>query len=341
MLIACLLLVATTAGCTSPPPAAESVDSGRLRVVATVGMVGDLVRRIGGDHVSVTQLMGPGVDPHLYRATRDDIRSLMTADIVFYSGLMLEGRMTDTLQAISDRQNVIAITGDMPQDRLLSPEDSQGHHDPHVWMDVELWSLGLDSITQALAAAQPQNASEFEERANVLRAELNLLHQYGRDSISTIPSESRVLITSHDAFNYFGRAYDLQVMGIQGLSTESEAGLQRINELVDLLVERQIQAVFIESSVSPRNIEALIEGAAARGHQVVIGGELYSDAMGAADTWEGTYVGMLDHNISLVTTALGGTVPQGGFRSVLKASHQQNQESDAEVTSSAERDTSR
>ena len=292
-------------------------------MLATVGMVADLVNQIGGDHTSVRQLMGSGVDPHLYKATRDDMQQIMSVDIVFSSGLMLEGRLQDTLEKVSAKRPVFAITSRLPAEMLLSPGGGTGHPDPHVWMDVAAWASCVDVIVDALSAQDASHADAFVANAASLREQLQALHEYGLASIASIPQSNRVLVTSHDAFGYFGRAYGLEVVGVQGLSTESEAGLQRINELVDLLVERKISAVFVESSVPRKNILALIDGAKSRGHEVKVGGELYSDAMGADGTYEGTYVGMLDHNITLVTRALGGTVPEGGLNGKLKVTTEQ------------------
>ncbi|TWT55758.1 Periplasmic zinc-binding protein TroA precursor [Thalassoglobus neptunius] len=289
-------------------------EGGRIDVVATTGMVADLVRHVGGDRVNVKQIMGSGVDPHLYKATRDDVQKIMQADLVFYSGLMLEGKMADVFVKIARSKPVYAVTELIPEEQLVEPDGAQGHLDPHVWMDVAAWSKCIDVVENALSDHAPQLASEFQIRAAEYRTQLEKLHEYGQKSIATIPESSRILITSHDAFNYFGRAYSLEVVGVQGLSTESEAGLQRINELVDLIVDRKVKAVFVESSVSRKNIMALVEGAQSKGHSVEIGGELYSDAMGPDGSYEGTYIGMLDHNITTVTEALGGTVPEGGFQ---------------------------
>jgi manganese/zinc/iron transport system substrate-binding protein len=300
-------------GCGSP--ANQAKDDNRINAVATVGMVADLVRNVGGDSVQISQVMGSGVDPHLYKATRDDVRMIMTGDIVFYSGLMLEGKMIDALKKVGEKRPVIAITEVIDREYLLEPEDFEGHFDPHVWMDVSAWSQCVGVIATGLCELRPQAEAEFQQRAAAYNQQLDLLHQYAKTRIESIPPENRVLITSHDAFNYFGRAYGLQVLGVQGLSTESEAGLQQINALVDLLVEKKIAAVFVESSVPRKNIEALIDGAEARGHQVKVGGELYSDAMGEAETYEGTYIGMIEHNVNTVTRALGGQVPEGGFGS--------------------------
>lgn len=304
----------------TPQPRAELIvdPDSPIAVTATVGMVADLVRLVGGERVQVTQICGAGVDPHLYKATRDDVQTMMNADLIFYCGLMLEGKMTDMLIKMAREKPIIAVTEALDDERLLEPADFAGHYDPHVWMDVSAWSQCVDVIADALAKVDPPSEAGYRQRAASLRGELAKLHEYGRRVIATVPAESRVLITSHDAFNYFGRAYDLEVMGVQGLSTESEAGLQRINELVDVLVDRQVKSVFVESSVPRKNIDSLVEGARARGHQVSVGEqELYSDAMGKAGTYEGTYIGMLDHNLTVVARGLGGEAPVDGFQGKL------------------------
>ncbi len=315
-----LLAALVNPGCDTTPSSDSTTstsnnpqDGTKIKVVATVGMVADMVQIIGGSQVSVSQMMGPGVDPHLYKATRDDVQSIMNADIVFYSGLMLEGRLTDTLSKLAGSTPSIAVTSQLPQADILQPPDSAGHADPHVWTDVSLWARTLPVIVDSLSELHPEHRAEFQDRADQLQQQLTELHEYGKSSVQSIPENQRVLITSHDAFRYFGRAYGIEVIGVQGLSTESEAGLQRINELVDLLVERRIAAVFVESSVPQKNINALIDGAASRGHKVHIGGELFSDAMGTAGTWEGTYQGMMDHNFTRVTTALGGQAAENGM----------------------------
>jgi manganese/zinc/iron transport system substrate-binding protein len=276
-------------------------------------MVADLVREVGGPHVRVQQLMGAGVDPHLYKVTRDDVRSILQSDIVFYSGLMLEGKMAATLEKIGRQKPVVAITQRLPKTELLEPDDAAGHFDPHVWMDVRAWEKGVPVVADALAQLDPAHRDEYFQRAASYQQQLIELDEYARRTIGSIPPEQRILITSHDAFNYFGRAYGLDVRGIQGLSTESEGGLKQVNALVDLMVDRGIQAVFIESSVPRKNIDALIEGARSRGHEVAIGGELFSDAMGEPGTYEGTYVGMIDHNVTLTARALGGEAPPRGM----------------------------
>jgi manganese/zinc/iron transport system substrate-binding protein len=288
-----------------------------IKAVVTVGMVADIVRNVGGEHVQVEQLMGAGVDPHLYKATRDDIASIMNGDIIFYSGLKLEGKMADTLEELGRTRPVFAVTELIDQNYLLEPENAAGHFDPHVWMDVSAWVTCVDAVSTSLSKFDPDHATYYQSNAESYKKQLNSLHEYGKTSIATIPDGSRILITSHDAFNYFGRAYGLEVRGVQGISTESEAGLQQVNELVDLIVAKKVKAVFVESSVPRKNIEAIIEGANSRGHSVIVGGELFSDAMGESGTYEGTYIGMLDHNITLVAIGLGGNAPPGGLNGKL------------------------
>ena len=286
-----------------------------IAVVATVGMVADLVRHVGGRHVTVTQLMGPGVDPHLYKVTRDDVRSIFAADVIFASGLMLEGKMSHTLEQLGRRKRVALVADRMAEEGILEPltEQDSAHLDPHAWMDLSIWANVPLMIAEVLAAESPSLRAEFLAAAESYREALLELHAFGQRALATVPPVKRHLITSHDAFGYFGRAYGLQVTGVQGISTDSEAGLLRVNRLVDLLVDREITAVFVESSVPRKSLEAVIEGAASRGLAVTIGGELYSDSCGPAGTYEGTYMGMMDHNLTLITRALGGDVPAGGF----------------------------
>ena len=317
-------VLAVANGCNSPQ--AETKDANRqqtfegkypIRVVVTVGMVADIIRNVGGDRVEVEQIMGTGVDPHLYKPTRDDVAKIMKSDAVFYCGLMLEGKMADTLEKVGKQRPVYAVTELIDKKKLLEPEGFDGHFDPHVWMDIEAWSGCVEAAAKSLSEFDPGNEKSYRANADAYLEQLKQLHAYGKKSLSSIPDSSRVLITSHDAFNYFGKAYGMEVTGVQGISTESEAGLQRVNELVDLIVSRKVKAVFVESSVPRKNIEAIIEGARARGHELKIGGELFSDAMGEAQTYEGTYIGMLDHNITLVTRALGGKAPERGLNNKL------------------------
>jgi manganese/zinc/iron transport system substrate-binding protein len=287
-----------------------------IRVGATVGMVADIVREVAGDRAAVTNIIGSGVDPHVYSPTRSDVAVLLRSDILFYSGLLLEGQMTDILVKVSKKRPVYAVTERLQQDFLIH-DNTTNHHDPHVWMDVGGWIKAVAVVVDALTDFDPAHAGEYRERAAGYQAILQRLDNYASRAISSIPDNQRVLVTAHDAFNYMGRAYGIEVMGIQGLSTESEAGLKDINRLVDLLVNRGIPAVFVESSVSDKNVKALIEGAASRGHKVIIGGELFSDAMGAAGTYEGTYVGMIDHNVTIISRALGGNSPATGMQGKL------------------------
>lgn len=278
-------------------------------IVCTVGMITDVVRNIAGEHARVEGMIGEGVDPHLYKPTRSDVVMLNRADVIFYNGLLLEGKMTDVLVRVATTgKPVYAVTEKIISDEqyLMEKDDGSDYTDPHVWMDVAGWLTGVDVITEALVAYDPDNAEDYKSRAAAYSEKLNALHAYARKAMATIPEGQRVLVTAHDAFRYMGRAYGLEVRGIQGLSTESEAGVRDLEELVDFIVERDIPAVFVESSVSDKNVRALVEGAKARGHAVRIGGELFSDAMGRPGTYEGSYTGMIDHNVTTVVNALGG-----------------------------------
>ena len=287
-------------------------------IVTTCGMVTDIVREVAGDKAKVQGLMGEGVDPHLYKPTRDDVVKLLQADVVFYSGLMLEGRMTDTFLKVARKGTpVFAVTELLDEKFLLEPEEFAGHTDPHVWMDVKGWMDAVKVVARSLGEVDADNAEYYQQNADRYVAALAKLNDYAKQSLSSIPKDRRVLITAHDAFNYFGRAYGIEVRGIQGISTESEAGVADINKLVDYLVERRIPAIFVESSVSDKNIKALVEGSNSRGHAVRIGGQLFSDAMGKPGTYEGTYIGMIDHNVTTIARALGGQVPERGLNGKL------------------------
>jgi manganese/zinc/iron transport system substrate-binding protein len=290
---------------------------GVTTVVATTGMIADAARQVGGDLVEVRGLMGPGVDPHSYRQTRSDIVAMARADVVLWHGLYLEAQMEEFLQDLGERGTTTAVAEGLPRDLLLAHDDYDDKFDPHVWMVPDLWTHVVENVRDALSAARPDSAEVFAANAAAHLAELDELATYAAGILASVPEESRVLVTAHDAFSYFGQAYGFEVMGIQGISTESEAGLRRIADLVDILVDRRIGAVFVESSVSDRNIRALIEGAAAKGHEVVIGGELFSDAMGEPGTYVGTYVGMIDHNATTIAGALGGDVPRDGMKGLL------------------------
>ncbi|WP_340300130.1 metal ABC transporter solute-binding protein, Zn/Mn family [Roseobacter sp. HKCCD5988] len=291
--------------------------SAPIKVVATTGMIADAASQIGGDLIELKTLMGAGVDPHSFRQTRSDILALMNADLILWNGLYLEAQLEPLLLDLAQSRTVVAVAEAIPQDRLRSHPEYEDRFDPHVWMDPTLWRTVVLAVRDALSASYPEGAAIFEANAIQHLAEIDRLTAYAQSSLSSVPEATRVLVTAHDAFGYFGRAFDLEVLGIQGISTASEAGLLQISTLVDTLVMRQIGAIFVESSVSDRNIRALQEGAAAQGHAVAIGGELYSDAMGPEGSYEGAYIGMLDHNITTITRALGGTAPEGGMNGAL------------------------
>jgi manganese/zinc/iron transport system substrate-binding protein len=300
-------------------PGLAHAQSAPLSVVATTGMIADTARRIGGDRVQVRALMGPGVDPHAYRQTRTDIAALARADLVLWHGLYLEAQMEEVMLDLARRRKVVAVAEAVPVASRRAHDEYKGRFDPHVWMDPVLWQFVADAIAGAMGEARPADRVAFEAEAARYRVELQALAAYSTRILATVPSGRRVLVTAHDAFAYFGAAYGFEVMGIQGISTESEAGLARIRSLVDLVVERRIGAIFVESSVAERNVRAIVEGAAARGHTVIIAGELYSDAMGPDGTYEGTYIGMIDHNVTTIARALGGEAPMRGLNGRLAA----------------------
>ncbi|WP_050605060.1 metal ABC transporter solute-binding protein, Zn/Mn family [Ruegeria sp. 6PALISEP08] len=290
-----------------------------LKVVATTGMIADAARQVGGDQVEVKGLMGPGVDPHAYRQTRSDIAAMTRADLILWHGLYLEAQMEHFFHDLGRKRTVVAVAEGVDKSKLRAHDDYADKFDPHVWMTPKLWRDVVLEIQTALTEARPEAAEVFAANAKAHLADIDRLATYANNALSSVPESSKVLITAHDAFGYFGESFGFEVLGIQGISTQSEAGLNRIGELVDLLVDRQVTAVFVESSVSDRSIRALIEGAAAKGHDVKVGGELFSDAMGEEGTYEGTYVGMLDHNITVIAGALGGDVPGRGMDGKLSA----------------------
>lgn len=305
-LIAVLLFLLTAcAGPGDEDAGGAGPDADRpLRVVATTGMIGDTATRIIGDLGEVLTLMGPGIDPHLFKASESDVRKLAEADLVLYNGLHLEGKMGDILVKMARDRPVVAVSEQVPEDALREPPEFAGQYDPHIWFNVGLWSYTVEPIVDALIALRPDHASDFRARGEALRHELVELDRWVAERIEEIPESDRVLVTAHDAFGYFGERYGIEVVGIQGISTLSEAGLQDVDRVVDLVVDRRIKAIFVESSVSRRSIEAVIAACADRGHEVVIGGELFSDAMGPAGTDEGTYPGMVRHNVDTIVDSL-------------------------------------
>lgn len=303
MTLAAVVLVIVLTACSST---AETEGSeGKVQVTATTGMIADVAREVGGAYVDVTGLMGPGVDPHLYKASQGDIRKLEQAKVVFYNGLHLEGKMTDILEKMSKRKMVTAVSEKIPADELRSGEDTGGtEYDPHVWFDVSHWMHAAEAVRDTLVEADPEHAEEYKTQAEQYLAKLEALDNEVREKIQEIPEASRVLVTAHDAFSYFGQAYGMKVMGLQGISTAAEYGARDVSELRDYLVDNNIKAVFVESSVPAKAMEAIIAGAAEKGHTVSIGGELFSDAMGAEGTEEGTYIGMIRHNTKTIVEAL-------------------------------------
>ena len=284
-------------------PGAES-DDGRLRVVTTTGIVGDAAARVGGERIHITSLMGPGIDPHLYRASEGDVSLLANADIVFYNGLHLEAKMGEVLEQMAGRVTTVAVTENIDRATLLSPPEFAGNYDPHIWFDVRLWMQAVERIRDALVAEDSSGAEAYRANAEEYLAELAALDDEVRARAQEVPAERRVVITAHDAFNYFGRAYGFEVRGLQGISTAAEAGTADVQALAAFIQQRRIPAIFVESSVSPRTIEAVQAAVRARGFDVKIGGQLYSDALGNAGGPAGTYPGMVRHNVETITRAL-------------------------------------
>lgn len=273
-------------------------------IVTTTGMVEDAVRNVVGDHATVSALMGPGVDPHLYKASQNDMMALSGASVIFYSGLHLEGKMVDVLEKLAHQKPVFAVSEGVDQSKLRKPAEFKGNFDPHIWFDVRLWSGAVREVARRMKEFDTAHAAEYERNAAAYILRLDSLDDWVRAQIATIPKDRRVLVTAHDAFGYFGRAYDIEVRGLQGISTVSEYGLADVQSLVEMISERKVRAVFIESSVPKRSIEAVVAGVKARGHDVTIGGQLYSDAMGKKGTPDGTYIGMVSANVNTIVHAL-------------------------------------
>jgi manganese/zinc/iron transport system substrate-binding protein len=303
-----LLALSLLAGCAASPvsSSAQDIASRQVRAVATTGMIADIVKNIGGERVQVTSLMGPGVDPHLYKASEGDVQSLGEADVIFYNGLHLEAGMARVLERMQDYRRTAAVTDSIDRNILFSPPEFQGAYDPHVWFDVSLWIQAAESVRDTLSELDPSSADLYRRNADAYLEELRALDEYVRAQAERVPESQRVLITAHDAFNYFGRAYGFQVRGLQGISTASEASTGDVAQLADFIAERRIPAIFIESSVPRRNVEAVQAAVRARGFDVRIGGSLYSDAMGDPGTQDGTYIGMVTHNIDTIVNALLG-----------------------------------
>lgn len=275
----------------------------KLNIVTTIGMIGDVAENIGGDKVKVTALMGPGIDPHLYKAKENDLSIMMNADIILYNGLHLEAKLGDVLKKIKKRNiEIVAVAESIDENSRI--ETGEGLYDPHVWMNPGLWKIVARRIGEIIIEKDPDNEKYYKKRMDNYLDELKLLYDYVEQKIETIPMDHRILVTAHDAFTYFGKEFGLRVLGIQGISTQSEASASDIQSLADLIYKQKIPALFVESTVPLKTIEALKEAVQSRGYKVKIGGELYSDAMGNKDTPEGTYIGMIKHNVSTIAEEL-------------------------------------
>lgn len=299
-LLAALILLSSLPACSVQTGQAAS----GIRAVATTGMVADVVRHVGGERVTVTGLMGAGVDPHLFKASEGNVRTLAEADIIFYSGLHLEAGMARVLERVGEQRKTVAVTQAIDPARLLAPPEFSGAHDPHVWFDVSMWKTTVNVVRDALIEIDPAGAEVYRNNAAAYLQDLETLDAYVKAQAARVPADRRVLITAHDAFNYFGRAYGFEVRGLQGISTQAEASTGDVQALARFITDRKIPAVFIESSIPRRNVEAVQAAVRARGFDVRIGGSLFSDAMGSPGTPEGSYTGMVRHNIDTIVNAL-------------------------------------
>jgi manganese/zinc/iron transport system substrate-binding protein len=308
MIVLALLLSA----CATPARSAggegggEDLSGRPIRVVTTTGMISDIVQNVGGERVAVNGLMGPGVDPHLYKASAGDVRAMDEADVIFYNGLHLEAGLAGVLERMADSRRVVAVTDAIERDLLIAPEEFQGAYDPHVWFDVSLWMKAVEPVRATLTEMDPGSADLYEQNAAAYLADLQELHAYVAEQAARVQREQRVLVTAHDAFNYFGQAYGFEVRGLQGISTATEASTADVEALANFVVERQIPAIFVESSVPQRTVEAVQAAARAQGFELEIGGQLFSDAMGDPGSPEGTYAGMVRYNIDTIVGALLG-----------------------------------
>lgn len=298
------LLLLTLLIATACTPTVSSEAEGKVYVVTTIGQVTDLVENVGGEHVFVDGLMGPGTDPHLYVATASDVDRLQNADVIFYNGLFLEAQMEEVLEQLNERKPTVAVSSGIDRADLLASPIYVDEFDPHIWFDVELWQQTVAVVRDKLTELDPENAADYAANADAYLAELAETHAYVLQKVDELPAEQRVLVTAHDAFSYFGRAYGFEVLGLQGISTASEASTADVKDLADLIATRQIPAIFIESSVPVRNIEAVQAAVRDRGFDVIIGGELFSDALGDEGTPEGTYIGVVRHNVDTIVDAL-------------------------------------
>lgn len=300
------LLTLSLFACSSGSNGLPTDFSGRkINIVTTIGMIGDLVEHIGGERVNVMSLFAPGVDPHLYKPTASDVDKLENADVVVYGGLELEGRMTDIFVKLArDQKPTFPVSEDIDSAFLREPPEFQGKYDPHIWFDVELWQEAANKVEKELSRMDPDSKALYRENLLAYAAELGDAHRYVRERINEIPSDKRVLVTAHDAFGYFGRKYGMEVRGLQGVSTESDASARDVDALAQYIADKKIKAIFVENTIPPERIQAVQEAVRAKGFNVVIGGQLFGDSMGAAGTPEGMYTGMIRHNVNTIVEAL-------------------------------------
>lgn len=283
----------------------EKKENSKLNVVTTTTMITDLVKNIAGNKINLQGLMGSGVDPHLYKASEGDVTKLANADLIFYNGLHLEGKLVEVFEKMhSQKTKTIAISDAIDKSTLIGSDYFQGNYDPHIWFDIEYWKQATEFVVNKLSEAIPEQKAHFETNGAKYIAKLNALGNKLETTIATLPKTSRILVTAHDAFNYFGKAFDFEVVGLQGLSTATEAGVQDVQKLAAFIIDKKVKAIFVESSVPKRTIEALEAAVKSKDHKVTIGGTLYSDALGDAGTVEGTYIGMFEYNVNTIVDAL-------------------------------------
>lgn len=272
-------------------------------IVATTSMLTDALINLVGDSAEIIGLMGPGVDPHLYQASPGDLKKMQSADVIVYNGLFLEGKLGSILENLSKKKEVINFSDGVPKELFIEvsePEYENEIYDPHIWFSIDIWKKGTNVLANKLATLYPELKPYIAKNAQKFDLQLGALKMGIQAEINQIPEEKRILITSHDAFQYFGRMLGIQVEALQGLSTATEFGLQDRKRVVDLIIDKDINAIFIESSVSEKPIEAIIEDCKNRGKEVKNGGSLFSDAMGEQGTVAGTYLGMIHHNVSTI-----------------------------------------
>ncbi|WP_452601553.1 metal ABC transporter solute-binding protein, Zn/Mn family [Pontimicrobium sp. MEBiC06410] len=280
-------------------------ENGKLNVVTTTTMITDLVKNIGGDYIELQGLMGSGVDPHLYKASAGDVSKLTNADIIFYNGLHLEGKLVEVFEKMGNQaKSQIALAEALDKSTLIGSEYFASNYDPHVWFDIDYFKTFAKEVTKVLSKKDPKNAANYAENEKQYLEKLEALKAKLSSVIDKLPKEKRILVTAHDAFNYFGKAFQFEVVGLQGLSTATEAGVQDVQKLAAFIIEKNVKAIFVESSVPKRTIEALQAAVKSKDHEVAIGGTLYSDALGDAGTIEGTYIGMFEYNVNTIIEAL-------------------------------------